>query len=138
MCLCSFVWRLGVKVIFRVGLVLLKCMLGSQEKLKACQGQYETMERLRAVEPCYMQEGFLVKEVHRTHTHTLFHTVHLKPTLALFSKKKKKRGSSCASEPLRFHLACRHVGHDLSVMASRQGTSNPTGPSSGQCVSLQV
>ncbi|XP_026798554.3 TBC1 domain family member 10A [Pangasianodon hypophthalmus] len=53
----------GVRVIFRVGLVLLKCMLGSQEKLKACHGQYETMERLRAVEPRYMQEGFLIKEI---------------------------------------------------------------------------
>ncbi|TSM12520.1 TBC1 domain family member 10A [Bagarius yarrelli] len=53
----------GVKVIFRVGLVLLKCMLGSQEKLKACPGQYETMERLRAIESCYMQEGFLIKEI---------------------------------------------------------------------------
>ncbi|KAF5899954.1 TBC1 domain family member 10A-like, partial [Clarias magur] len=53
----------GVKVIFRVGLVLLKCMLGSQEKLKACPGQYETMERLRAVELRYMQEGFLIKEI---------------------------------------------------------------------------
>ncbi|MCJ8742754.1 hypothetical protein PDJAM_G00085850 [Pangasius djambal] len=53
----------GVRVIFRVGLVLLKCMLGSQEKLKACHGQYETMERLRAIEPLYMQEGFLIKEI---------------------------------------------------------------------------
>ncbi|XP_030625129.1 TBC1 domain family member 10A-like [Chanos chanos] len=53
----------GVKIIFRVGLVLLKCMLGSQEKLKTCQGQYETMERLRAVEPQYMQEGFLIHEI---------------------------------------------------------------------------
>ncbi|KAI1900753.1 hypothetical protein AGOR_G00053130 [Albula goreensis] len=53
----------GVKIIFRVGLVLLKCMLGSQEKLKACQGQYETMELLRSVDPRYMQEGFLVREV---------------------------------------------------------------------------
>ncbi|KAL4660393.1 TBC1 domain family member 10A isoform X1 [Arapaima gigas] len=53
----------GVKVIFRVGLVLLKCMLGSQEKLKECQGQYETIERLRALEPQYMQEGFLIHEV---------------------------------------------------------------------------
>ncbi|KAJ8346554.1 hypothetical protein SKAU_G00279550 [Synaphobranchus kaupii] len=44
----------GVKIIFRVGLVLLKCMLGSQDKLKKCQGQYETMELLRAIEPCYM------------------------------------------------------------------------------------
>lgn len=70
--LCSFLWLLGVKVIFRVGLVLLKCMLGSQEKLRACQGQYETMERLRAVEPRYMQESFLIKEVQhiRSRTHT--------------------------------------------------------------------
>lgn len=53
----------GVKIVFRVGLVLLKCMLGSQEKLKACQGLYETMELLRAIQPQYMQEGFLVHEV---------------------------------------------------------------------------
>lgn len=53
----------GVKVIFRVGLVLLKCMLGSQEKLKTRQGLYETMELLRAIPPQYMVEGFLVHEV---------------------------------------------------------------------------
>ncbi|XP_054629162.1 TBC1 domain family member 10A-like [Dunckerocampus dactyliophorus] len=53
----------GVKIIFRVGLVLLKCMLGSREKLKACQGQYETMELLRTILPRYMQEGFLVREI---------------------------------------------------------------------------
>lgn len=52
-----------MKIIFRVGLVLLKCMLGTREKLKACQGQYETMELLRTIEPRYMQEGFLVREV---------------------------------------------------------------------------
>lgn len=53
----------GVKILFRVGLVLLKCTLGSQEKLKTCQGPYETMERLRAIQPQYMQESFLVHEV---------------------------------------------------------------------------
>ncbi|XP_031133928.1 TBC1 domain family member 10A-like [Sander lucioperca] len=53
----------GVKILFRVGLVLLKCMLGSQEKLKACQGLYETMELLRAIQPQYMQEVFLVHEI---------------------------------------------------------------------------
>ncbi|XP_061590216.1 TBC1 domain family member 10A [Cololabis saira] len=61
------VWDLflceGVKILFRVGLVLLKCMLGSQEKLKACQGLYETMELLRAIQPQYMQETFLVHEI---------------------------------------------------------------------------
>ncbi|MEQ2201167.1 hypothetical protein XENOCAPTIV_008540, partial [Xenoophorus captivus] len=53
----------GVKIIFRVGLVLLKCTLGTREKLKTCQGLYETMELLRAIDPRYMQEGFLVREV---------------------------------------------------------------------------
>uniref|UniRef100_A0A8C6V1V4 TBC1 domain family, member 10Aa n=1 Tax=Neogobius melanostomus TaxID=47308 RepID=A0A8C6V1V4_9GOBI len=53
----------GVKIIFRVGLVLLKSMLGTREKVKSYQGQYETMELLRAIEPRYMQEGFLVREI---------------------------------------------------------------------------
>uniref|UniRef100_A0A8C1QYE0 TBC1 domain family, member 10Aa n=1 Tax=Cyprinus carpio TaxID=7962 RepID=A0A8C1QYE0_CYPCA len=53
----------GVKIIFRVGLVLLKSMLGSREKLKAGLGQYETMEILRALEPQYLQEGFLIHQV---------------------------------------------------------------------------
>lgn len=53
----------GVKIIFRVGLVLLKHTLGSSEELKTCQGQYETVERLRALNPKIMQETFLVREV---------------------------------------------------------------------------
>ncbi|XP_025330311.1 TBC1 domain family member 10A isoform X2 [Canis lupus baileyi] len=53
----------GVKIIFRVGLVLLKHALGSPEKLKACQGQYETIEQLRSLSPKIMQEAFLVQEV---------------------------------------------------------------------------
>lgn len=59
---CAFLFS-GVKILFRVGLVLLKCTLGSQEKLKACQGFYETMERLRGIQPQYMQESFLANEV---------------------------------------------------------------------------
>lgn len=54
----------GVKILFKVGLVLLKCTLGSQQKLKDCQSLYETMELLRAINPEYMQESFLVHEVH--------------------------------------------------------------------------
>ncbi|XP_033832041.1 TBC1 domain family member 10A [Periophthalmus magnuspinnatus] len=53
----------GVKILFRVGLVLLKCTLGSQEKLKSCPGLYETMELLKAMPPQYMQEAFLVHEI---------------------------------------------------------------------------
>ena len=63
----------GVKIVFRVGLVLLKCMLGSPEKLKKCQGLYETMELLRAIDARYMQESFLVREVQPC-THTQTHT----------------------------------------------------------------
>ncbi|XP_072004928.1 TBC1 domain family member 10A isoform X2 [Engystomops pustulosus] len=53
----------GVKILFRVALILLKYSLGSSEKLKSCQGQYETMEKLRAIDPKYMQEGFLIPEI---------------------------------------------------------------------------
>lgn len=63
---CMFAVTIGVKIMFRVGLVLLKCMLGSREKLKACPGQYETMALLKALEPRYMQEGFLIHQVSHT------------------------------------------------------------------------
>ncbi|KAM4709542.1 TBC1 domain family member 10A [Discoglossus pictus] len=53
----------GVKIIFRVALILLKYSLGSSEKLKSCQGQYETMEKLKAIDPKYMHENFLIPEI---------------------------------------------------------------------------
>lgn len=53
----------GVKTIFRVALVLLKHMLGSIEKLKTCQGEYETIDKLKTIDPKYMQEGFLMQEI---------------------------------------------------------------------------
>lgn len=53
----------GVKILFRVGLVLLKCMLGTHEKVKSCQGLYETMELLKKIKPQYMRESFLVQEI---------------------------------------------------------------------------
>ena len=62
----------GVKIIFRVGLVLLKHALGSPEKLKACQGQYETIEQLRSLSPKIMQEAFLVQEVRTCVSHLLW------------------------------------------------------------------
>lgn len=71
----SFVLSIGVKIIFRVGLVLLKCMLGSREKQKACPGQYETMEILRALEPRCMQEGFLIRQVANARTLTLLYWI---------------------------------------------------------------
>lgn len=53
----------GVKIIFRVGLVLLRQILGSMDKLRDCQGMYETMEKLRSIPPEYMREETLVQEV---------------------------------------------------------------------------
>lgn len=53
----------GVKIVFRVGLVLLKQMLGSVDKLRELQGMYETMERLRNISPDMIREDILVQEV---------------------------------------------------------------------------
>ncbi|KAJ7314095.1 hypothetical protein JRQ81_006030 [Phrynocephalus forsythii] len=53
----------GVKIIFRVGLVLLRNTLGSIDKLRSCQGMYETMEKLRNLPVEAMHEDFLVHEV---------------------------------------------------------------------------
>uniref|UniRef100_A0A8K9VB80 TBC1 domain family, member 10b n=1 Tax=Oncorhynchus mykiss TaxID=8022 RepID=A0A8K9VB80_ONCMY len=52
----------GVKIVFRVGLVLLKQMLGSVDKLREVQGMYETMERLRNIPPESVREDLLVQE----------------------------------------------------------------------------
>lgn len=64
LCVCA-----GVKIVFRVGLVLLRQMLGSVDKLRELQGMYETMERLRNISPDSIKEEILVHEV-TTHTHT--------------------------------------------------------------------
>ncbi|KAH1171979.1 hypothetical protein KIL84_007597 [Mauremys mutica] len=53
----------GVKIVFRVGLVLLRNTLGSVDKLRSCQGMYETMEKLRNLPAQSMQEDFLILEV---------------------------------------------------------------------------
>ncbi|XP_066433312.1 TBC1 domain family member 10B-like [Eleutherodactylus coqui] len=53
----------GVKIVFRVGLVLLKHTLGSVDKLRSCQGMYETMEKLRSLPVHCMQEDILLPEV---------------------------------------------------------------------------
>ncbi|KAF3699844.1 TBC1 domain family member 10B Rab27A-GAP-beta [Channa argus] len=53
----------GVKIVFRVGLVLLKQALGSVDKLRELQGMYETMERLRNISPDSIKEDILVQEI---------------------------------------------------------------------------
>nr|XP_028565559.1 TBC1 domain family member 10A [Podarcis muralis] len=92
----------GVKIIFRVGLVLLKYTLGSSEKLKSCQGQYETMERLRALNPKIMQETFLVQEIIELPvTERQIEREHL----IQLKKWKETRGELQCKSPPRFHGA---------------------------------
>lgn len=57
----------GVKIVFRVGLVLLKQMLGSVDKLRELQGMYETMDRLRNIPPESIKEEVIVQEVTTQH-----------------------------------------------------------------------
>ncbi|XP_071769606.1 TBC1 domain family member 10A [Centroberyx gerrardi] len=92
----------GVKIIFRVGLVLLKCMLGSHEKLKSCQGLYETMELLRAIDPHYMQEGFLAREIIEL---PVSERDIEKEHLAQLRRWKETRGDLHCKSPPRMHGA---------------------------------
>uniref|UniRef100_A0A673G322 TBC1 domain family member 10A-like n=1 Tax=Sinocyclocheilus rhinocerous TaxID=307959 RepID=A0A673G322_9TELE len=119
----------GVKIMFRVGLVLLKCMLGSREKLKACPGQYETMELLRALEPRYLQEGFLIhqvlelpisaRDVEREHRMQL-------------KRWRKTHGELSYKAPPRMHgtraimSAEPHPRQDLRQKSTIRKASNPT------------
>lgn len=53
---------LGVKVLFRVGLVLLKFGLRSEVRAK-CPSMYETLQALRTITPAIMAEEFLLLQV---------------------------------------------------------------------------
>jgi len=52
----------GVKVMFRVALVLLKYSLGRSDLLKQCPTLYETLEVLRNLPVELMQQDFLINE----------------------------------------------------------------------------
>uniref|UniRef100_A0A670Z375 TBC1 domain family member 10C n=1 Tax=Pseudonaja textilis TaxID=8673 RepID=A0A670Z375_PSETE len=54
----------GVKVLFRVGLLLVRLALGSSEKLRGCSGLVETLEKLRSIPPQFLQEDSFMAEVH--------------------------------------------------------------------------
>ncbi len=53
----------GVKVMFRVALVLFKFTLGKPEHLIDCPTIYETLEKIRNLPPEIMREEFLAREV---------------------------------------------------------------------------
>jgi len=52
----------GVKVMFRVALVLFKHVLGRPEQLAECPSMYETLEKLRHIPPQVMHDEFLIQE----------------------------------------------------------------------------
>uniref|UniRef100_A0A8D0GZ44 TBC1 domain family member 10C n=1 Tax=Sphenodon punctatus TaxID=8508 RepID=A0A8D0GZ44_SPHPU len=54
----------GAKVLFRVGMVLMRLALGSSEKLRDCVGVVETLEKLRNIPARLLQEDVLMAEVH--------------------------------------------------------------------------
>lgn len=55
----------GVKVMFRIAIVLFKFTLGRPDVLPECQGLYETMEKLKNLPPEILKEDFLCREVNR-------------------------------------------------------------------------
>ena len=66
---------LGVKVLFRVAIVLLKFTIGSPQQIADSQGLYETMEKLKHIPDSVVQEDFLVAEVGRQKWNLLSSTV---------------------------------------------------------------
>ncbi|XP_058877127.1 titin homolog isoform X2 [Acipenser ruthenus] len=53
----------GVKVLFRVALVLVRSALGSSDRTRECDGQLETLERLRSINERSLQEEAFIQEV---------------------------------------------------------------------------
>uniref|UniRef100_A0A8D1RWS5 Carabin n=1 Tax=Sus scrofa TaxID=9823 RepID=A0A8D1RWS5_PIG len=54
----------GVKVLFRVGLTLVRLALGATEQRLACPGLLETLSALRAIPPAQLQEEVFMPQVH--------------------------------------------------------------------------
>ncbi|XP_023041907.1 carabin isoform X3 [Piliocolobus tephrosceles] len=54
----------GAKVLFRVGLTLVRLALGTAEQRGACPGLLETLGALRAIPPAQLQEEAFMSQVH--------------------------------------------------------------------------
>ncbi|XP_035212023.1 TBC1 domain family member 10A-like isoform X2 [Stegodyphus dumicola] len=52
----------GIKVLFKVALVILKNVLGKPETLRNCPTMYETLECLRHIPSEYLQDDFLISQ----------------------------------------------------------------------------
>ena len=53
----------GVKVLFRVALVLSKSVLGKPEQIQECPSMYETLEKFRHLPSEILHEEYLIREV---------------------------------------------------------------------------
>lgn len=53
----------GVKVLFRVGLTLVRLALGTAEQRLACPGLLETLGALRTIPPAQLQEEAFMSQV---------------------------------------------------------------------------
>jgi hypothetical protein len=53
----------GIKVIFRVALVLIKVVFGDGGNFKDCPTLYETLEKLRHIPIQHLDEELIVQEV---------------------------------------------------------------------------
>ncbi|XP_069485061.1 carabin [Ambystoma mexicanum] len=91
----------GVKVLFRVGLVLVRLALGSSEKLKQCGGLVETLEKMRTIPPQLLREDVLIPEVHNL---AVSDRDIQKTCLAQLSKMKK------SNPEFKFHPGTRLYG----------------------------
>lgn len=56
-------WPAGVKVLFRVGLTLVRLALGTTEQRLACPGLLETLGALRSIPPAQLQEEVFMPQV---------------------------------------------------------------------------
>ncbi|XP_028626882.1 carabin isoform X2 [Grammomys surdaster] len=54
----------GAKVLFRVGLTLMRLALGTVEQRRACPGLLETLGALRSIPPTQLQEEVFMSQVH--------------------------------------------------------------------------
>ncbi|XP_051822522.1 carabin isoform X2 [Antechinus flavipes] len=54
----------GVKVLFRVGLTMVRLALGTAEQRRSCPGLLETLEALRSIPPAQLQEEPFMAQVH--------------------------------------------------------------------------
>lgn len=80
----------GVKIIFKVGLVLLKGCLGRTSVTKKCPTMYETLQILRNPPSEIMEEEVLVYEIHKLNiTEEDFEYEHQKQILKKKNKERK-------------------------------------------------